>query len=141
MQETRDRIEVMKVLWTTMGLSETPKAHMIFTHAADDQFKYGGLGDKIEDPLEKRHQEQMRLDSILNKMSCGFERRMLTQFKYDWRNSTPLVTDRIEEVKTLTGHKRKADEVGLLSQRSIFIKEERQQQRIDYINDIKATYI
>ena len=49
------------------------KGSFIFCHAADDQLKYGGLGDKIEDPLERRHQEQMCLDSILNKMSCGFE--------------------------------------------------------------------
>ena len=131
----------MKVLWIAMGLSETPKAHMIFTHAADDQFKYGGLGDKIEDPLEKRHQEQMRLDSILNKMSCGFEQKMYTQFKYEWRNSNPLVTQRIEEVKTITSRKGKIDDVMLPSLQHTLIKMEQHRQRDDYINDIKAAYI
>ena len=59
MAATRERIGIMKILWLAMGLSLTPKAHLIFDHAANDQLKYGGLGDKIEDPLEKRHQEQM----------------------------------------------------------------------------------
>jgi hypothetical protein len=59
MIETWECILVMEKLWWKMELSETPKAHLIFTHAADDQVKYGGLGDKIKDPLEKHHQEQV----------------------------------------------------------------------------------
>ena len=57
--ETRRRIRVMKLLWHEMNLSETPKAHLIFEHAADDQAMFDDIGDKIEDPIEKRHQEQM----------------------------------------------------------------------------------
>ena len=49
----------MKQLWHEMNLSETPKAHLIFEHAADDQAMFDGIGDKIEDLIEKRHQEQM----------------------------------------------------------------------------------
>ena len=56
MLETRHRISIMKKLWIAMGLSITPKAHLIFEHAADNQRRFGGIGDKIEDPLEKRHQ-------------------------------------------------------------------------------------
>jgi hypothetical protein len=141
MQQTRENIDVMKKLWNKMELSITPKAHLIFFHAANDQLIYGGLGDKIEDPLEKRHQEQMRLDSILNKMSCSFHKKMLTQYKYEWRNSNPLVLDRIDEVKLRTSRKRKADDVELPSDQSIIMKQERQQRRIDYVNDIKNTYV
>jgi hypothetical protein len=115
MRQTRENIDLMKVLWREMELSETLKAHLIFFHAANDQLKYGGLGDKIEDPLERRHQEQMRLDRILSKMSCSFHRKMLTQYKYEWRNSNPLVVDRIEEVKTQTSRKRKTNDNGLPS--------------------------
>ena len=64
MEQTRHRISVMQILWCKMGLSITPKAHLIFVHAADDQIKFGGLGDKIEDSIEKRHQEQVCLDGI-----------------------------------------------------------------------------
>jgi hypothetical protein len=101
MLETRERIRLMKILWLRMGLPETPKAHLIFAHAADDQERYGGLGDKIEDPLEKRHQEQLRIDSILNKMTGGFKKQKEVQLKYEWRNTSPLVKERVEYVTSL----------------------------------------
>ena len=50
--ETRERIEVTRILWEEMDLSVTPNTHLVFKHAADDQDKFNGLGDKIEDPLE-----------------------------------------------------------------------------------------
>ena len=53
MLETRRRISIMKTQWLAMGLSITPKAHLIFEHVADDQMRFGGIGDKIEDPLKK----------------------------------------------------------------------------------------
>ena len=53
--KTRERIRIMQQLWYDMELSCTPKAHLIFEHAADDQDYFDGLGDKIEYPLEKRH--------------------------------------------------------------------------------------
>ena len=54
----------MKTLWLDMGLSNTPKDHLIFEHAANDLMWSGGIGDKIEDPLEKRHQEQLKYDAM-----------------------------------------------------------------------------
>ena len=125
MLETVEQISIMKQLWLAMGLSETPKAHLIFSHAADDQRRYGGLGDKIEDPLEKRHQEQMRLDNILKKMTCGFEKKMLTQLKYDWRNTDPLVTDQIRFVKTSSSRKRGINLLSLADERSQVLTVER----------------
>jgi hypothetical protein len=98
-KETKNRIRIMEKFWTEMGLSETPKAHLIFRHAADDQEMFDGLGDKVEDPIEKRHQEQMRVDRILAKMPGGFDARMKTQQKYEWRNNDPRVLKQIELVR------------------------------------------
>ena len=134
MVETRERIQLMKILWLRMNLSETPKAHLIFSHAADDQERYGGLGDKIEDPLEKRHQEQLRVDSILNKMKGGFKKQRQTQFKYEWRNTNPLVKEQIEFVKSRTKRKRKLDQVSLAT---IERTTERHRVRASNVNEIK----
>ena len=139
MQETRERIAIMKILWLKMNLSETPKAHLIFSHAADDQERYGGLGDKIEDPLEKRHQEQLRVNAILNKMTGGYKKQRQLQFKYEWRNSNPLVKDRIEVVQSLTVRKRKLDQVSLGVERQNVLTNERHKLRVSNINDIKLT--
>ena len=66
----------MRKLWGEMDLPETSKAHLIFKHAADNEDKFDSLADKMEDPLEKRHQEQMRVYHILSKMHEGFNAQM-----------------------------------------------------------------
>ena len=139
MQETRERIAIMKILWLKMGLSETPKAHLIFSHAADDQERFGGLGDKIEDPLEKRHQEQLRIDVILNKMTGGYIKQREVQFKYEWRNTNPLVKERIEFVQSLTDRKRKLEQMSLGNERREMQTNKRHKLQSSYINDIKLT--
>ena len=139
MSETRERISIMKILWLKMDLLETPKAHLIFSHAADDQEHFGGLGDKTEDPLEKRHQEQLRVDSILNKMTGGFQKQRQTQFKYEWRNTNPLVKERIEYVQSLTARKRKLDDVSLGFERQKLRATERHNVQYRNINDMKQS--
>ena len=42
--DTRSRILTMKRLWLDMGLYKTPKARLIFNHAADEQDMFYGLG-------------------------------------------------------------------------------------------------
>ena len=63
-----------------MGFSKTPKAyHLIFDHAADEQDMFDALGDKIKDPLEKRHQDQMKIDKIISQIQDRFPCRMRIQ--------------------------------------------------------------
>ena len=47
-------------------MSKTPKDRLIFDHAADEQDMFDGLGYKIEYPLERRHQDQMKIDKVLS---------------------------------------------------------------------------
>ena len=55
-----------------MGLSKTPKAHLIFDYIADEQDTFDGMGGKIEYSLEIRHQDQMKIDKILGQIKGGF---------------------------------------------------------------------
>ena len=55
-----------------MGLSKTPKAHLIFDYIVDKQDTFDGMGGKIENPLEIRHQDQMKIDKIISQMKGGF---------------------------------------------------------------------
>ena len=140
MTETRERIAIMKSFWIAMGLSITPKAHLIFTHAADDQFRFGGICDKIEDPLEKQHQIQMQFDAMLNKMTGGLEPKMKTQLKYEWRNTHPLVTEQIDRVNSQTKRKRRLpDNVSNAYDRRSTSIAERHRMRAMNINDMKLT--
>ena len=47
------------------------------------------MGKKIEYPLERRHQNQMRIDKILIQMKGGFPYRMQVQHIYEWINNHP----------------------------------------------------
>ena len=129
----------MKRLWHEMNLSETPKAHLIFEHASDDQAAFDGIGDKIEDPIEKRHQEQMRIDHILSKMHGGFKARMKTQHRYEWRNNDPGVLKQIQQVykHTSRNKRNRGDDIMSLAQaRDKVVKKERRDQRAQNVVDI-----
>ena len=97
MGRTRKDIVRMQMLWNKMEISKTPKAHLLFDHAADEQIKWGGLGDKMEDPLEKRHQIQMEYSKILMRIPDR-KHKMRTQSLQEWRNSHPSVKRTITEV-------------------------------------------
>jgi hypothetical protein len=144
-RETRRRISIMEKLWHEMRLSETPKAHLIFKHAADDQDKFGGLGDKVEDPIEKRHQEQVRLDTILARMRGGFCARMKTQQRYEWRNNNPQVLKQIETVHAKSKRKFKGtmvnNELTQRTNRQMVIKEERREARSIFMIDIEESVL
>ena len=98
LQKTRVSIAAMKKLWLEMGFSETPKAHLIFWHTADDQKRWKGLGDKTEDALERIHQTQKRHDAITMRMRGGDERRLKRQAIMSWREGDPRVDERIAAV-------------------------------------------
>ena len=64
---------------------------------------------------------------------------MLTQQKYDWRNSDPLVRDQIELVRTITRRKRKQslNQRSIADQRSHVLTTERHRIRDANVNDVK----
>ena len=89
----------MSNLWKEHGCSKTPKAHLLFDHAADEQERWGGLGDKLEDPLEKRHQYQMSLVSVLKRIPDE-TKRMQAQNKREWMLSNPLSLKILDNIYT-----------------------------------------
>ena len=66
----------MKRLWLDMGLSKTPKANLIFDNTSDEQDMFDGLGDKIEYPLERRHQDEMKIYKIISQIQGGLPCQM-----------------------------------------------------------------
>jgi hypothetical protein len=45
-----------KQLWNAANLSHTPKVHSLLTHAPKQMRKFKGIGDLLEDDVEKMHQ-------------------------------------------------------------------------------------
>lgn len=126
---TRQAIALMKKYWLELECSVTHKAHIIFTHAADDQEEFDGLGDKGEDDWERRHQTQGKFDHMLKRMSGGWGKQIRTQLKYEWRNNHPCVLRQVEKVYNTTSRKRKiepgTETISLREKRQATVKAER----------------
>ena len=61
-------------------------------------------------------------------MKCGFERKMQTQQRYEWRNNNPLVLEHINGVHELTSRQRNQHGKSLKDERQATIKLERREQ-------------
>jgi hypothetical protein len=46
----------IKKLWNELGLSHTPKYHVLLRHALEQMRRIDGLGEMLEDHVEKSHQ-------------------------------------------------------------------------------------
>ena len=60
--------------------------------------RYGGLGDKVEQSIEKRHQLQVKMSIRLRSMK-DVKTRLIKQYEYEWRSSHPRVKRIISEVE------------------------------------------
>ena len=105
LKKTRVSIKAMKILWHQMGFSETHKAHLIFYHAAEDQERWGGLGDKTEDAIERLHQSQKMLDYVTMRMRGGHGVQLRRQAVMRYRDTDPRVRRRLDEVYDTTARK------------------------------------
>jgi hypothetical protein len=54
-------IDNLKYLWSNAGLSFTPKIHGMLGHVSDKVESLGGIGDMLEDDLERLHQVSKRI--------------------------------------------------------------------------------
>ena len=104
MEQTRKALGMMERLWVRMEFSKTPKAHLLFDHAADEQVRWGGLGDKIEDPLEKRHQDQKNLYDVIKRIP-NVTRQFEIQNKREWALSNPISLEVLDNVYKKTDTK------------------------------------
>ena len=105
MKETRMSIRLMERKWILMSFSITPKAHTVFAHSADDQQRFGGLGDKVEDALERMHQKQANQDHRTLRMKGGNGCKLNVQGVYRWQETDPLIVDQIQKVQQMTSRK------------------------------------
>ena len=102
MKDTRNCVKEMERQWRKMAISVTPKAHLIFVHSADDQVRWNGLGDKVEDALERLHQKQHNHDYLTMRMAGSEEDKLRYQSDRVWIEGNPDVKKRIDTVKKLT---------------------------------------
>ncbi len=61
-------LENLHYLWKQANLSFTPKIHSLLNHAVEHMRKYNGIGDTLEDDVERIHQISAKIESRVSRM-------------------------------------------------------------------------
>ena len=90
---------VLEHIWQNIKLSITPKAHILFTHAMAQFELLGGTADKVEDFVEKSHQDGKKLDALTATMSnqC-YRQQQLIHITRLWRKQDTCIKNTIKGV-------------------------------------------
>ena len=95
--------------WRSMGLSVTPKAHVLESHAVHclkSSIPYGGLSEMLEDFVELSHQEDARLERQFQSIP-NYERKHAAMHRAEEARTHPgVVQVRAEMDKKKQGMKR-----------------------------------
>lgn len=89
--------------WRAMGLSVTPKAHVLEVHSVSQLLRlaeFGGLFDFLEDFVELSHQEGARLARQYASMP-SFEQRSKAMHRAEQVKTDPLVQKRQSEMEAI----------------------------------------
>ena len=104
--ETKKANFVLENIWRDLYLSITPKAHILFIHAIPQFIVLGGIGDKVEDFVEKSHQEGKRLDALTSRISSqNYHKQQLIQITKLWTQNHPKIQETIQTVRTYAKRK------------------------------------
>ena len=113
MKETEESVRRLGMVWKKVsGVTHTTKVHSLMEHACDCQRRFGGIGDKTEQGIEKRHQIQKQMCNRLIRFGGNFEDRMKKQLEYEWRQRHPAVEQLIFSIHKSV-RKRKCSELTL----------------------------
>ena len=83
-------IALLEHYWELLDLPRTPKYHLL-PHAVMQMIRFGGLGDKTDEFMEKWHQIMGIQHDLTCKMQGGYKARATTMIRNLWRNSHPRV--------------------------------------------------
>ncbi len=104
-KRVRRSIKMLEKLIPEVGVSKTPKIHTELAHLVREMIRLCGLGDKVEEWLEKIHQMFKRMRYLTQRMPTGWESQMRTIHKYMWRDSDPFVIYEANRVKKVLERK------------------------------------
>ena len=107
--EAERSLKVLQALWLNLGFNITPKAHILFYHTLEQFKNYDGIADKVEDFVEKAHQQGKKMEHIVSRMpkQCYIQQQQ-TIFKRIWTDCNPEVEKQKAAVHKQSRRKRKA---------------------------------
>jgi hypothetical protein len=85
----------LKKSWEAAFLSHTPKLHSLLSHASPQMRRFGGIGDILEDDVEKMHQIASRAEARVSRLKSA-NSRALAEAKIEAMSHNNLVKQQIE---------------------------------------------
>ena len=110
------------MLWRTVELSVTVKAHILFKHVVAQVKQFGGIADKVEDFVEKAHQDGRNLDELTKRMGTSFQKKQETQLNRQWAATDPGVQRIKQEVSEASRRTKRARDNGPVGKDNITSK-------------------
>jgi hypothetical protein len=105
-RNAKKTVESLEQLWNELGISVTPKAHIIFKHTVHQYEFFGGIADKLEDFVEKSHQTGKRLEYTTSRLPSGdYKRKQMIHFQRMWMLQDPDVLKQTSDIHTLSKRK------------------------------------
>ena len=110
--ELERMLKVLESLWRQAKLSIIVKMHILFKHTVDKVKAFGGIADKVEDFVEKAHQEGRKHDDLTKRMAKHFRKKQEVQLNRQWAALNPTVQAmKMEVAEASRRTKRKGSEV------------------------------
>ena len=105
-EETKEATMILERLWREMEINITPKAHILFVHAVPQFEALDGIADKVEDFVEKAHQEGKKLDHLTGRMNSNcYKQQQLLQLKTMWIGKNTIIEKAIVSVDNFSKRK------------------------------------
>ena len=138
MKKIEKYVSVLKGMWIkAYGATYTPKVHSLLGHACECQRRFGGLGDKTEQNIEKRHQLQKMMSHRLVRLSRDFKARLSKQMEYEWRRRNPCVKQIMKGVEKPI-RKRKGSELTLKEENAEKKSSLKRADRLEFVKTLFA---
>ena len=110
-----------------MGISHSPKIHILFRHTITQVDFFEGIADLVEDFIEKSHQIGKKLDHLAACMSCQtFHQQELLKIRHKWLLSDPSVEVQIARVNKNSKRRIQQTETTTRKKKREIIKQEKE---------------
>jgi hypothetical protein len=129
-------VSLLKTLWDSADLSCTPKVHSLLQHAIKQMQAFSGIGDLLEDDVEKIHQISGNFESRVSRLKSGTN-KAFAQAKMEAVSHNDAVRQHLEQSQR--NSKRKLDDKKSFNKKenNKVQKTERNQRRLDTLKGIE----
>ena len=97
-------LTALQELWKAANLNHTPKLHSLLMHALPQMRMFGGIGDILEDDVEKMHQIAGQSESRVARLKSASS-RALAEAKIEAISKNSLVKQHVEKLQQSTKRK------------------------------------